>query len=80
MFIKILVVFLVAQSGSLTNAGGVGHQVGNGALLHHSAEEMTLGSSGKDAHILTSVDANGAMDIARVDEVYKKSREYRIII
>jgi len=43
--------------------------VGNGALLHHAGEEMTLRTSGEDSHIIASMNANSAVDVAGVDEV-----------
>lgn len=62
-FINILVL-IVTESGSIANAGGIGHQVGNGALLHHAGEEMTLRTSGEDSHIIASMNANSAVDVA----------------
>lgn len=59
----------VAESGAIANAAGIGHHVGNGALLHDSGEEVALGAGGKDTHIFASMHAKGAMDVAGMYEV-----------
>lgn len=58
----------IAQLGTVANAGCVGHQMWYGALLHDSCEEMSLWASGKDAHIISRVDANGALDVTGIGE------------
>lgn len=42
--------------------------MGDGALLHDACEEMSLRSGGKDAHIISSMNANGALDVAGIYE------------
>lgn len=42
--------------------------MGDGALLHDAREKMSLRSGGIDAHIISSMDTYGALDVAGIYE------------